>query len=170
MKKESLTANYYSRLSELSLSYNGGKDCLVLLILYLSALHNHPELFDSKQNPHPLQSVYIQSAHPFAEVEEFVAASSQTCSLALSRYSKPMKAAFTEYLQEFPKVKAIFVGTRRTDPHGAQLTHFDRTDHGWPDFMRIHPVIDWHYVDIWTVREYHFLFLCYAIVSLTQVQ
>jgi len=86
-----------------------------------------------------------------------------------------MKAAFTEYLQDFPKVKAIFVGTRRTDPHAAQLTHFDVTDHGWPDFMRIHPVIDWHYVDIWTVRAYHFLFLCYeppnhAIVSLTQVK
>lgn len=129
---------------------------MVLLILYLSALHNHPELLDSRQNPHPLQSVYIQSAHPFAEVEEFVSTSSRACSLALSRYSKPMKAAFTEYLQDFPKVKAIFVGTRRTDPHGAQLTHFDPTDHGWPNFMRIHPVIDWHYVDIWTVSTYRF--------------
>jgi FAD synthetase len=29
------------------------------------------------------------------------------------------------------------------------LTHFDRTDHGWPDFVRIHPVIDWHYAEIW---------------------
>ena len=64
-----------------------------------------------------------------------------------------MKAAFTEYLAQFPSVKAIFVGTRRTDPHGGDLTHFDMTDHGWPGFMRIHPVIDWHYVDIWTVRE-----------------
>ena len=125
---------------------------MVLLVLYLSALHNHPDLVGSKQIPHPLQSVYIQSAHPFTEVEEFVVASSQTCGLSLSRYAKPMKAAFTDYLQAFPKVKAIFVGTRRTDPHGAQLTHFDPTDHGWPDFIRIHPVIDWHYIDIWTVR------------------
>ena len=48
------------------------------------------------------------------------------------------------------EIRAIFVGTRRTDPHGSNLTHFDRTDHGWPDFMRIHPVIDWRLRDIWT--------------------
>lgn len=76
---------------------------------------------------------------------------SKTYNLSLTRYEKAMKAAFAEYLDDFPTVKAIFVGTRRTDPHGAALTHFDPTDHGWPSFMRIHPVIDWHYVDIWTV-------------------
>lgn len=47
------------------------------------------------------------------------------------------------------KLKAIFVGIRRTDPYGSDLKHFQRTDHGWPDFMRIHPVIDWHYCDVW---------------------
>ncbi len=47
-------------------------------------------------------------------------------------------------------ILAIFVGTRRTDPHGSNLTHFDRTDHGWPDFMRIHPVIDWRLGEIWS--------------------
>lgn len=48
-------------------------------------------------------------------------------------------------------MKAILVGTRRTDPHGGNLTHFDETDRGWPSFMRVHPVIDWHYAEIWTV-------------------
>ena len=48
-------------------------------------------------------------------------------------------------------VKAVFVGTRRTDPHGALLTHFDETDADWPRFMRIHPVIDWHYREVWRV-------------------
>jgi FAD synthetase len=136
-------------LSELSLSYNGGKDCLVLLILYLAALHAHPKL------PSTIQSVYIVSAHPFPEVETFVSSSSSVCSLSLSRYATSMKTAFGDYLSDFPSVKAIFVGTRRTDPHGAALTHFDRTDHGWPDFMRVHPVIDWHYIDIWTASLHH---------------
>jgi len=60
-----------------------------------------------------------------------------------------MKAAFADYLTSKPEIEAIFVGTRRTDPHGANLTNFDMTDGGWPLFMRIHPVIDWHYVEIW---------------------
>jgi FAD synthetase len=63
-----------------------------------------------------------------------------------------MKEAFQQYLDDVSAVKAILVGTRRTDPHGALLTHFDMTDHGWPKFMRVHPVIDWHYAEIWAVR------------------
>lgn len=65
----------------------------------------------------------------------------------------PMKAAFAKYLEDEPRVKAIFVGTRRTDPHGMLLTHFDPTDQGWPAFMRVHPVIDWHYAEIWGVSH-----------------
>ncbi|KAF2265850.1 adenine nucleotide alpha hydrolases-like protein [Lojkania enalia] len=139
-------------LPELSLAYNGGKDCLVLLILYLCALHTKGcSRAAPDTNEHPaIQCVYIQAPDPFAEVEEFVASSTRTYSLSLLEYAKPMKAAFADYLHDTPQVKAIFVGTRRTDPHGEHLTHFDRTDHGWPDFMRIHPVIDWHYVEIWT--------------------
>jgi len=57
--------------------------------------------------------------------------------------------AFALYLDSHPTVRAIFVGTRRTDPHGQSLTHFDRTDGNWPDFMRVHPVIDWHLSEIW---------------------
>ncbi|KAG9235840.1 hypothetical protein BJ875DRAFT_256374 [Amylocarpus encephaloides] len=137
-------------LEELSLSYNGGKDCLVLLILLLSALHTH-----STKSPSPitlpsrLQSVYIISSHPFPEVTSFVTSTTATYTLDLAHYAKPMKAAFAQYLEEKPRVRAILVGTRRTDPHGGFLTHFDRTDHGWPGFMRVHPVIDWHYTDIW---------------------
>lgn len=101
----------------------------------------------------PIQSVYIMSKHPFVEVEDFVVMSERVYSLALQRYVMPMKVGFESYLADNPSVKAIFVGTRRTDPHGALLTNFDETDHGWPKFMRIHPVIDWHYVEIWSVSE-----------------
>ena len=152
-------------LPELSLSYNGGKDCLVLLILCLHVLHARSQRQPSlpaqpgqdpqDQHQHtatsPLQCVYIQAPHPFAEVEAFVAESTRAYSLRLATYAKPMKAAFADYLRDRPAVRAVFVGTRRTDPHAAHLSHFDPTDHGWPPFLRIHPVIDWHYADIWTV-------------------
>lgn len=51
--------------------------------------------------------------------------------------------------QKCPKLKSIMVGIRRTDPYGSDLLHFQTTDAGWPLFMRVHPVIDWHYSDIW---------------------
>lgn len=140
-------------LEELSLSYNGGKDCLVLLVLYLSALHAHSKKI-SKELPPRLHSVYIVSPHPFEQVESFVASSIVTYHLDLVRYAKPMRQAFAEYLEDNKAIKGIFVGTRRTDPHGAALKYFDPTDRGWPEFMRIHPVIDWHYAEIWTVSQY----------------
>jgi FAD synthetase len=69
-----------------------------------------------------------------------------------------MRPALEAYLGEKPAVKAIFVGTRRTDPHGKFLKHFDPTDKDWPQFMRVHPVIDWHYAEIWAVSTF-FLYL-----------
>ena len=102
--------------------------------------------------------MYIISPHPFAEVDTFVDTTEEEYSLDLARYAMPMKAAFERYLEEHKGVKAIMVGTRRTDPHGQSLTHFDETDSGWPSFMRVHPVIDWHYAEIWAVG-FNFWFL-----------
>jgi FAD synthetase len=190
-------------IEELSLSYNGGKDCLVLLVLILACLPRHYDsttadcpstssapssspsattIPNNQQNnisnkniltsqiptntpaaptpvrpgtpkpfPATLQSVYIVSPSPFAEVDAFVGESVARYHLELCRYGLPMRAALGAYLEERPGLRAVFVGTRRTDPHGAALAHFDPTDAGWPAFVRVHPVIDWHYAEIWAV-------------------
>lgn len=148
-------------LSGLSLSYNGGKDCLVLLILFLAGLHpyaSHVESTseDSNSSAHNpvIPAIYALPPDPFPEVEDFVVSSAQAYHLSITKYTTEpphttLRSSFEDYLALHPGVRAIFVGTRRTDPHGAKLTHFDRTDGGWPDFMRIHPVIDWNYAEIW---------------------
>ena len=141
-------------LSQLSLSYNGGKDCLVLLVLFLASLYPHPApgeegALDS------IPAIYALPPDSFPAVEDFVRSSARAYHLHVIKYTTDpprttLKSSFRDYLGLNPSIKAIFVGTRRTDPHGANLTHFDRTDSGWPDFVRIHPVIDWHYAEIWS--------------------
>ncbi|KAJ5584847.1 uncharacterized protein N7459_004647 [Penicillium hispanicum] len=164
------------KLSELSLSYNGGKDCLVLLILFLAGLHPYaahahedhkmttaaaaqsgeqPETSSPVDGSNPvIPAIYALPPDPFPAVEDFVISSAQAYHLAITKYTTDpphttLRSSFEDYLTRHPGIRAIFVGTRRTDPHGARLTHFDRTDQGWPDFMRVHPVIDWHYPEIW---------------------
>lgn len=100
---------------------------------------------DPETFPDKFQAVYIVSPHPFPEIDIFVASSGAEYNLEVARYVMPMKDGLEVYLAERPDVQAVFVGTRRTDPHGEKLHHFDPTDAGWPSFMRIHPVIDWHY-------------------------
>lgn len=169
------------RPREISISYNGGKDCrwndfarallrssaadtkirpegLVLLIIILACLaHRIPPPTKNQSSkipngssgpmpfPEKFQAVYIVSPHPFSEIDDFVVSSSAEYQLEVTRYELGMKQGLETYLADHPDIKAIFVGTRRTDPHGEKLTHFDPTDGGWPDFMRVHPVIDWHY-------------------------
>ncbi|KAG6018169.1 hypothetical protein E4U41_004025, partial [Claviceps citrina] len=202
-------------LAELSLSYNGGKDCLVLLVLILAAL---PGIYDDgcrlcatsstasattttsttttilpasngavaasasaaaaaaaashrKHTPPPpppttttttaLQAIYIAPPDPFPQVEHFVASTTAEYHLDLVRYALPMRQALEAYQADRPSVTAIFMGTRRTDPHCQSLTAFAPTDEekGWPGFMRVNPILDWHYVDIWTfIRRLHIPF------------
>ncbi|KAK9450880.1 uncharacterized protein V1518DRAFT_370648 [Limtongia smithiae] len=133
---------------ELAISFNGGKDCLVMLVLLLASISYHA----TEYTPKRIHTVYVHSLNAFPEVDSFVTECVHAYSLDLIRLPSPMKEAFQKFLDAKPHVKAILVGTRRTDPNGANLTFFDETDHGWPKFMRIHPVIDWHYVQVW-----HFL-------------
>lgn len=132
---------------EIAISYNGGKDCLVLLVLLVTYLQVHSESY--KDRSKPIQTVYVSIKDPFIEVDDFVAATAAEYGLKVVKIQKPMKAAFAAYLEERPSVQAILVGTRRNDPHGSLLSFFDETDQGWPKFMRVHPIINWTYSEVW---------------------
>ncbi|EEC19036.1 conserved hypothetical protein [Ixodes scapularis] len=59
------------------------------------------------------------------------------------------KDAVREYLRLKPNVKAFLLGNRSTDPGGDKLKPFIPTDQGWPPAMRVFPVLDWEYKDVW---------------------
>ncbi|BGP38261.1 3'-phosphoadenosine 5'-phosphosulfate sulfotransferase [Rhodotorula kratochvilovae] len=157
-------------VDKLALSFNGGKDCTVLVHLLAAAILRHafPAAFSpststtapsssSKDAPPtscalpPIPTVYIRCPSPFPQVEAFVALCTQWYHLSLVAIEGGMRPALQQYLDDAAPSppQAILVGTRRGDPHGANLQPLQRTDSGWPDFVRVHPVLDWSYADIW---------------------
>ncbi|KAF9433594.1 3'-phosphoadenosine 5'-phosphosulfate sulfotransferase [Entomortierella beljakovae] len=141
----------------ISLSFNGGKDCTVILHLYIAVLYKlHGDEFEedqgsSQQSLHcPIPSIYVTHKNPFGQVERFVDDEIIRYNIDLNRIPGPMKKALEEYNELKSDIKAIMVGTRRDDPHGGPLKPFTPTDPSWPPFMRIHPILDWTYHDIWT--------------------
>ncbi|KAL4076874.1 hypothetical protein V8B97DRAFT_1867066 [Scleroderma yunnanense] len=174
----------------ISLSFNGGKDCTVLLHLYTAALARH---YPQTQS---ITAVYIPVPSPFPELEAFLSQETKAYGLDLftcippsdvdiplpvesvtpgiatpttptsdgahpanGLFSRPvgkarggegMRRALELYKSRFPHIEAILIGTRRTDPHGATLSHRNMCDPGWPAFERINPIIDWSYSDVWT--------------------
>ncbi|QSL66780.1 hypothetical protein MERGE_001166 [Pneumocystis wakefieldiae] len=132
----------------ISISFNGGKDALVMLILYFYTLRQYSsekEGIKMKRIP----AIYIQNPYPFSEIEYFVKKCSENYVLDLVYKKSPMKTALKEYLDEYPEIKAVLVGSRRSDPGCSMLKHFDPTDFDWPYCIRVHPIIDWCYSNIW---------------------
>ena len=99
----------------MSLSFNGGKDCVVLLHLFAAVYYKH---FQDSNEIYNIQTVYIKHPNPFPEVEGFVKECIDQYGLDLITIEGPMKSALAKYLEQRPSVQAILVGVRRIDPHG----------------------------------------------------
>ncbi|XP_025831466.1 FAD synthase-like isoform X2 [Agrilus planipennis] len=125
-------------------AFNGGKDCMVLLHLTLAVLKRNY----SDRNLRPL-CLYVQSADPFEELEEFVEHCRQFYNLNLLKFSTKVKDALEFVLKSKPNIKACLMGTRRDDPFAFHLKAFQMTDPNWPQIMRVSPLLDWHYSFIW---------------------
>ena len=132
--------------SEISLAFNGGKDCTVLLFLVLP-------LWREKFPNAKLPLLYIHDEGGFEEESHFVQTvvnSYLIDSVSLVEIKNlSMKNALSHLTQTSPELRMIFMGTRRSDPHGNALSLFDPTDSGWPAFVRVNPLLNWSYHDVW---------------------
>ncbi|SCU91533.1 LAFA_0F04346g1_1 [Lachancea sp. 'fantastica'] len=152
--------------NQLSFSYNGGKDCQVLLILYLSCLweffitKSRSSQYDSQYHHFPLRSlptVYINQAETFNTLEQSIESARERYFLSI--YESPqnqtsMPEAFENYLKVHSTAEAIVIGIRYTDPFGADLRCIQETDSGWPQFMRVQPLLHWTLANVWSILLY----------------
>jgi molybdenum cofactor synthesis domain-containing protein len=167
----------------LALSLNGGKDSTVLLHLIRAAVAvragasegdggaggdggdggdggtgdsgrlGGPERSEGGGGLGGMVTFFFDREDDFREVVGFTKATADAYELDMRVYSN----SFFEGLEDLlgsTDVKGIFLGTRRGDPN-ADSQIFSPSSKGWPVFMRINPIMEWSYHDVW-----EFLLLC----------
>lgn len=137
-------------------SFNGGKDCTVILYLL--------ELMDPTLIQQLAVTVHFRPRDVFPEMEDFLRSSQKRHGFTLwecaCRDNKgdgrcsPIAVCLSKTLHAFPAVRAVLLGTRNSDFTDERLRHescFALTDveRGWPRVMRVSPIIDWEYDDVW---------------------
>ncbi|XP_063710036.1 FAD synthase-like [Culicoides brevitarsis] len=130
-------------LDEIFLSFNGGKDCTVLLDILVKYLHSIGA--DHKR----ILYIYVQPEHPFEEIEEFVTTCEQHYDITMQVYRGKLKSTLEKVCAAAPQLKACILGSRRTDPYCEKMQAFQETDHGWPKLMRISPLLEWNCDNVW---------------------
>lgn len=131
---------------QIALSFNGGKDSTILLHMLRVAV-------DIRFGPFKLiNGFYILGEDEFDEMRIFVRSISQKYGLSLHQLTGSLKAGLAQLKVERPEILVVVMGSRSTDPHGKFMkSNVQSTDPDWPHFLRVCPVFDWSYSDVWKV-------------------
>ncbi|CAA0830437.1 phosphoadenosine phosphosulfate (PAPS) reductase family protein [Striga hermonthica] len=143
-------------VDELALSFNGGKDSTVLLHLlragcYLHAVgKNDRSNLDSGEagNKFPVRTIYFENPTVFPEINSFTYDTASAYKLQMDIIRLDFKSGLEALLKANP-IRAIFLGVRIGDPTAVGQEQFSPSSPGWPPFMRVNPILDWSYRDVW---------------------
>lgn len=119
--------------NQLLLSYNGGKDSTVLL-----------EIIERISLKVPI--VYFKERENFPELEHFVLRRLEQTKLPVMIKSHRVLEEMTSLVKE--GYSGVILGQRATDP-ACPKSPFMMSSGGWPAFVRINPLFEWSYRDVW---------------------
>ncbi|KAJ0180098.1 hypothetical protein K1T71_004689 [Dendrolimus kikuchii] len=135
------------KLEEVFLSFNGGKDCTVLLDIAINILK---DMYNRDNVAEDLKVVYIRTKGPFREIESFVKQIEEHYGITLVVTEGEMKLTLQRLLNDDGRLKACLMGTRRTDPYSENLNFMQKTDPSWPQIVRVSPLLNWSYHHVWS--------------------
>ncbi|CDR95502.1 phosphoadenosine phosphosulfate reductase family domain containing protein, putative [Babesia bigemina] len=127
-------------------SFNGGKDSVAVLHLHRLA-SSFPD--SGVAAGRPLNVVFFKdpAERLFPEITEFV-------DHVAKKYNFKVKVVEDVWHKGIPQIaagrKAAFVlGCRSTDFEGSQISEIEEGSTGGVEFVRIHPLSQWSYGDVW---------------------
>ncbi|XP_073103151.1 uncharacterized protein [Elaeis guineensis] len=140
---------------QVAFSFNGGKDSTVLLHLLRAGYYLHKEKINYSNGNQPdcmlkcpIRTIYFECPCAFPEINSFTYETAAAYDLQLEIMRSDFKSGLESLLKEKP-IKAIFLGTRIGDPNAVGQEQFSPSSTGWPPFMRVNPILDWSYRDVW---------------------
>ncbi|GAB4833592.1 hypothetical protein Ancab_031836 [Ancistrocladus abbreviatus] len=142
-------------IEEVAFSFNGGKDSTVLFHLLRAGyfLHKKDEkshdgdLADQRLT-FPIRTIYFESPCAFPEINSFTYDTANHYNMQLDIIRQDFKSGLEGLLKNNP-IRAIFLGVRIGDPTAVGQEQFSPSSPGWPPFMRVNPILDWSYRDVW---------------------
>lgn len=142
-------------IEEVALSFNGGKDSTVLLHLLRAGYYLHKkekidcdEDLKQSQCKFPIRTIYFESPSIFPEISSFTYETAASYNLQLDIIRLDFKSGLEGLLRTI-RIRAIFLGVRIGDPTAVGQEQFSPSSPGWPSFMRVNPILDWSYRDVW---------------------
>lgn len=136
--------------AHIAMSFNGGKDSTVLLHILRAALFQC-----GAENGGALaaKSFIFFQPNDFSEIRSFAHEMDQRYSLNMDCLEGPFKEGLDKYIKN-NQIRAVVLGTRRGDPNAPGQGIFCPSSDGWPPFMRINPILDWNYHDVWAFLRF----------------
>lgn len=138
------------QVNDWCISFNGGKDCTVLL-------HTLVTIFlatnKSRNETKSVNLLWAKTCDLFSEQNLYMERINRYYGCRLNIYTgKDIKTALIDVHQK-ENFRKIFMGCRRTDFPLSIRSKFlivQKTDNDWPEFIRVSPLLDWSYNDIWS--------------------
>jgi len=97
---------------------------------------------------------HICEVNNFKELEQFLQDTNNlygisTIMLDGSQGFKVALQSLCDMFASIHTIDAVFMGVRKSDPHGSQQGFFEKTSGGWPNMMRVNSILEWEYRDVW---------------------
>lgn len=135
-------------------SYNGGKDAVVVMHLMRAVQASYHQQTIGKDTPSRPKVIYFENQDEFPEVLSLLRRTTESFDLDMIAFDG---FSFVDGLNILiaankPTPLAFILGTRKGDPNAGSQGHFAPSSSWMPPFMRVNPVLEWSYGEIW-----HFL-------------